>query len=92
MCVFAGKVFESVVPTRDLSLLPELSSKNTAAVDEELFVRPKWRYKWVPVCMLVLPTFAAFTRTSHARTYTHKELADIHMHATPTPTAPLSYK
>lgn len=32
-------------PTRDLSSLSKESADHTAALDEELFVRPKWRYR-----------------------------------------------
>lgn len=43
----AGAFVEAERPSRDLSQLSEEASSNTAALDEELFVRPKWRYKYI---------------------------------------------
>jgi hypothetical protein len=41
----AGTIVEKTRPSRDLTMLSEDAARNTAALDEELFVRPKWRYR-----------------------------------------------
>ncbi len=53
----ATVVLES--PSRNLDMLSEESRKNTAALDEELFVRPKWKYMCVTL-LATLPCLYAY--------------------------------
>jgi hypothetical protein len=82
MCPPSGTVYEKLTPTRDLSGLAEDAAKNTAAVDEELFVRPKWRYR---CAQTTLATTVARTLPAPAP-HPSQTLTHTLMHLLPTAT------